>query len=122
MRRTALTCTLSVLVAATSACTTAQVGTGPGVSVAPDSGQQCVNYCSEIGMDLAAVAIMASQVGCVCTPTNAEPDGDGAPAGEPAAAITSGMATIVMQARARQQREASSRQSSYRSSSSSLGY
>jgi hypothetical protein len=88
---------LAALVFALSGCT-AMVGTGGPVSVPKDSQQQCRSHCEGIGMSLAAVAIMANNVGCVCEPPGKATGGE-------SAAITAGMATIAMQVQQQQQQQ-----------------
>jgi hypothetical protein len=81
---------------------TAQVGSS--LSVPPDSKEICTNYCSEIGMTLSAVAIMANNVGCVCK-VNAESADSKEPTSEESGSVTGGMATIMLQAAAQQQQQ-----------------
>ena len=51
-------------------CGVAQVGTATNVSVPKDSPARCAGYCSDMGMTLGQVVVMASYVGCVCDPPN----------------------------------------------------
>jgi hypothetical protein len=68
---------------------------GSELSVPPDAAQTCAEHCESIGMRLSAVAIMASNVGCVCQggKTTAGSEGNAAESATAAA----GMATILMQ-------------------------
>jgi hypothetical protein len=77
---------VTLLVAACSAT----VGTGGIVSVPSDSQDTCKTDCSDIGMTLASVVIMANQVGCVCNPKGGTTSHDQA-----AAAAGGGMAAVL---------------------------
>jgi hypothetical protein len=87
--------TLIVLIWLLAGCP-ATVGTSGEYYVPKDSRQRCESRCTEIGMELGAVAIMANEVGCVCRPS-----GSGKVGAE--AAVSGGMATIMLQRRSQQQ-------------------
>jgi hypothetical protein len=70
----------------------ATVGTGGLISVPKDSSTTCTKICTDIGLSLGAVVVMASEVGCVCSA--AKPN---SPDDKVAAAAGAGMATIAMQ-------------------------
>jgi hypothetical protein len=72
---------------------------GSGLAVPPDAADTCANHCREIGMHLTAVAIMASNVGCICQHGGSKAE---APGGE---ASSAGMATIMLEEEARRARE-----------------
>lgn len=81
----------------------ALVGTGETVTVPKDAPVTCANFCSDMGMSLGAVVVMANNVGCVCNPNKtATTEGKSASA-------AGGMAAIVIQ---QQEEEERSRQSS----------
>jgi hypothetical protein len=80
---------------------------GSHLRVPPDAAEECAQHCATIGMRLSAVAIMASNVGCVCQPG---PEPETASTGDYTAATTGGMATILMQQRAQQQQQAQQQQ------------
>lgn len=92
---TIIACLLSVL---TSGCM-ASVGTSGAISVPPDARTKCETHCQKIGMGLGAVAIMANNVGCIC-------DLGGKTAQGTSAAVSAGMATLVVQEQLRQQQQA----------------
>ncbi len=68
----------------------AAVGTQGMVTVPRDSPHTCTRFCTDMGLTLSAVVVMASNVGCVCTPPIAVSTTQGA-------AATAGMATLTMQ-------------------------
>ena len=82
-----------LLLSTLSACE-ATVGVN-AVTVPRNAAQTCAFHCQSIGLQLAAVAIMANNVGCVCQP------GAAPPAAPPTAGMltapAAGMATIAMQ-------------------------
>ncbi len=78
----------------------ATVGTGTGVDVPADSADQCATYCERIGMELGAVAIMADNVGCICSPRSENED-----EAANVSAATIGMATIALREMAEQDRD-----------------
>jgi len=77
----------------TSGCVTP---VGSQLQVPKDAAAQCAKLCAEIGMRLSAVAIMASNVGCVCQRSQT------AAVSDESAATTGGMATLLMQQQAQQ--------------------
>jgi hypothetical protein len=98
--------------AVTAGCT-APVGVGGMVNVPRDSPAKCERICADMSTTLAAVVVMASNVGCVCNP----PAGPSSPATAPAApaptvpppaaktaAITGGMAAEILQEKDEQRR------------------
>jgi hypothetical protein len=82
----------------------APVGVSGGVSIPRDARNNCAEQCSQIGMQLSAVAIMANHIGCVCQPA------DGAHASQGAA--PAGMATIAMLEQQEQERRQQQQRSS----------
>ena len=82
--------TLIALIALSATGCVAAVGTQGMVTVPKDSPHTCTRFCNEMGLTLSAVVVMASNVGCVCTPPIAVSTTQGA-------AATAGMATIAMQ-------------------------
>jgi hypothetical protein len=80
----------------------AQVGAGGMISVPKDAPATCSGYCSDMGLSLAAVVVMASNVGCVC-----EPRGKAASEEHGASAAAGGMAAIIVQEESRRQQQAS---------------
>lgn len=84
------------LLAGLSGCP-AVVGTSGLTTVPPDAGQTCQTHCDTIGMDLAAVAVMANNVGCVCQPKNTQADAS--------SAVAAGMVTIMIQRQQEQQQQ-----------------
>jgi hypothetical protein len=78
-------------------CQAATVGSD--IKVPPDAADTCETHCRAIGLRLTAVAIMASNVGCVCQQAGEK---SAAPGGEASAA---GMATIMLQQQAQRQHE-----------------
>jgi hypothetical protein len=110
-----------VLAALSLTACMAPVGTSGVIYVPPDAAQTCARHCQTIGMQLTAVAIMASNVGCVCqhpapagsaaasssraAPGSADRRSFGVHEGAPeSATTTAGMATILME-RERQEQE-----------------
>ena len=77
-------------------------------SVPKDGATECASQCAVMGLKLAAVAIMANNVGCVCQPPPGA-QGQGEKAVGPA-----GMATLVLLEQQRQQQEQQSRTSATR--------
>ncbi len=86
-----------VLLALCVAGCAATVGTTGVAYVPKDAAATCTTYCTDVGMTLTSVVIMANNVGCVCGVNNAAP-GTSAAAG--------GMATLLM---AQQSERASTR-------------
>jgi len=88
---------------ALAACQPAPVGVH-NLSVAPDSAPQCASLCSQVGMSLDSLVIMADNVGCVCraAPPAAPPGAGPAPAATSTtgAASAGGMAAIMLQRQA----------------------
>jgi hypothetical protein len=68
---------------------------GSELSVPPDAAQTCAEHCGSIGLRLSAVAIMASNVGCVCQGGKGAATGEGT--ADQSATAAAGMATILMQ-------------------------
>lgn len=64
---------------------------GSRAEVPEDAGVTCRAQCQRVGMELSAMAIMANNVGCVCTAR-----GQGDPTTS-AGATTAGMATLMLQ-------------------------
>ncbi len=62
------------------------------ISVPKDSSATCTKICADIGLSLGAVVVMASEVGCVCSPAKPASSSD-----EKTASAAAGMATIAMQ-------------------------
>lgn len=100
MKNTALAISLIALGLPLAGCA-AQVGASGMVSVPKDAPATCSGYCSDMGMSLEAVVVMASNVGCVC-----EPRGKGASEGH-GAATAGGMAAIIVQEEQQRQQQAS---------------
>jgi hypothetical protein len=106
---------LACILLSIAACQPAPVGVR-GVELQRDSTGQCANLCSEIGLPLDSVVIMADNVGCVCravpvpaaAPPGAQPAASETPAG--ASASTGGMAAIMLARKA--QEDAARRRSS----------
>src|SRR5262245_27685538 len=73
----------------------ATVGAAGVVSVPPNSAAICAGHCHSIGLQLSAVAIMASNVGCVCQRPGTPPQSPTA-AGETGTPI-GGMTALLMQ-------------------------
>jgi hypothetical protein len=69
----------------------ASVGTAGVISVPKDATPRCAGICTDIGLNLASVVVMANHVGCVCepSPSNAAPD-------RKAASAAGGMAAILL--------------------------
>jgi hypothetical protein len=88
----ALTASLLGLVIAgqLTACA-ASVGVSGATHVAKDSASTCSGLCSDLGMALSAVVVMANNVGCVCTSKHA------ASLDDKAASASGGMAAIAIQ-------------------------
>ena len=78
-----------ILVLAYGACT---APVGSNLQVPSNATSTCEAHCRSIGLELSAVAIMASHVGCVCqratSPQAASDHGE---------SVTAGMATIMLQ-------------------------
>ncbi len=60
-------------------------------TIPTDSASTCAVQCESIGLELSAVALMAETIGCICQASAAE-------ASEQSAAVSAGMATIMIQA------------------------
>lgn len=67
---------------------------GSSLRVPSDATDTCRRLCAGIGLEMSAVAIMASNVGCVC-----QERGEGARSAVTAdrEAVTAGMATILLE-------------------------
>jgi hypothetical protein len=99
LRRIALA---AVSILFTPACI-ATVGHAGAVSVPKDSSQICASSCTDLGMTLSSVVIMANNVGCVCAPkATASTD--------PGAAASAGMATLFLQQQQQQQMQQQAQQ------------
>ena len=61
------------------------------LSIPHDAGNVCSQQCRVVGMNLAAVAIMANNIGCVCQPGAGPP-----PVATMGASSAAGMATISL--------------------------
>jgi hypothetical protein len=70
----------------------ATVGTGGLISVPKDASTTCTKICTDIGLSLGAVVVMASEVGCVCSAAKPTTSAD-----EKAASAGAGMVTIAIQ-------------------------
>ena len=68
------------------------VGAGPFGHVPLDAPAKCSDYCSQMGLTLGAVVVMAGNVGCVCTPVHG-----GSSARDTAPATAGGMVAILIQ-------------------------
>lgn len=90
---------LAVCLAFLSGCP-ATVGKTGLVQIPSDAAQTCSSLCSEIGLELSAVAIMASNVGCVCQPATTTPSA------RSATGIAGGMTTIMLEEQRSQQQHA----------------
>ena len=77
---------------------------GSRVQVPEDAATTCSQQCSNIGLTMTAVAIMANNVGCVCQPRSSSPATTTA---TQSAAAGGGMATLMIQEQAQQQNQAS---------------
>jgi hypothetical protein len=91
----------------TSAC---QIRPASTVRVEPNNRTECEYHCKALGMELGAVVIMMSSVGCVC-----EPYEDDRTASRKGGASSAGAMTIVSV----EEQQAASRNAAARSSSSS---
>ena len=91
-------------------CSGCQARVGSDVEVPEDAAQTCQGHCHSIGMELSAVAVMANNVGCICQFRGGAASGAVSDA-EAKAAITAGMATIMLQAHAQQQQQQAQRAS-----------
>ena len=76
-----------------AACQPAPVGVRD-VEVPKDATPQCASLCTQIGLPLDSVVIMANNVGCVCRAGTPAPPASTAPPGAPASA--GGMAAIMI--------------------------
>ena len=86
----------------------AAVGTAGGVTVPTDAAATCAQHCSEIGLSLDSVVIMANNVGCVCRASNAaNASSSVSTGGQPAG----GMAALMVAAAAERQRATTRRTS-----------
>src|SRR5690606_25227090 len=92
-------------------CSMAPVGSS--LEVPSDAALTCKHHCESIGLPLSAVAIMASNVGCVC---EAAPLGSERLSSEVSSknAVTGGMATIMLQEEQRRRAEEQRRQQQQR--------
>jgi hypothetical protein len=84
---------LTVLLAACEA----HVGTAGLVTVPKNSATTCAGFCSEMGLKLSSVVVMANNVGCVCAPTTTARSDDAG------GAAVAGMATLLLEDQQRQQ-------------------
>jgi hypothetical protein len=89
--------------AASPGCT-APVGVGGMVNVPHDSPAKCERICADMNTSLAAVVVMASNVGCVCNPPSPPVPGAQPSAGK-TAAITGGMAAVEVQEQEQQRQQ-----------------
>ena len=80
-----------VLLTSVAGCT---APVGSSLRVPHDATDTCRTLCARIGLELSAVAIMASNVGCVC---QEHPPASRSAAAMDREAVTAGMATIVLQ-------------------------
>ena len=78
----------------------ASVGTSGPISVPKDASGTCEGLCSEIGMSLDSVVIMANNVGCVCRATRSPAEAENA-----GPSTGGGMAALIAQ-HDRQQQQA----------------
>ena len=85
-----------VFVTSVAGCT---APVGSSLRVPSDAAGTCRNLCTGIGLELSAVAIMASNVGCVCQEHRSAAAMD-------REAVTAGMATIVLQEEERRRQSA----------------
>jgi len=86
-----------VFVTSVAGCT---APVGSSLRVPSDAAGTCRNLCAEIGLELSAVAIMASNVGCVCQEHR---EASRSAVAMDREAVTAGMATILLEERRRQQ-------------------
>lgn len=78
---------------------------GSRVQVPEDAATTCSEQCSNIGLTMTAVAIMANNVGCVCQPRTSSTSTTSTSAHSAAAA--GGMVTLMIQEQAQQQNQSS---------------
>lgn len=79
-----------------TACGTANVGIGSMTSVPKDARSQCATICSDIGMSVAQLIVMANEVGCVCEGGKGSAEnGEGATSG-----AAGGVVAVMQQRRA----------------------
>jgi hypothetical protein len=88
-----------LLVAPLAGCV-APVGVSGALSIPHDARNVCSQQCGTIGMNLSAVVIMASNIGCVCQPAAGEQ-----PGATTGASSAAGMATISLLEEQEQERE-----------------
>jgi hypothetical protein len=84
-------------------CHDAMVGRGGVVSVPSDARTQCMTICTDIGMSLNQVVVMANEVGCVCDNAKA-----GATSSSDAAGGAAGGMVAILEARRVAAQQASS--------------
>jgi hypothetical protein len=89
-RRSRLARTIALAAVLLSGCAT-NVGTSSGHYVPPTAAGTCQAQCQAIGLELAAVVVMADNVGCVCQPKGATA------ARASSTAVAGGMAAILQQ-------------------------
>lgn len=93
-----------------SGCAT-QVGKSGMQKIPPDAAQTCAGYCTQIGMRLTAVAIMAGNVGCVCEGATAAGHAE-----VQSSAVAGGMTAIEIAAEQQRQQQEQQRRANYSSS------
>jgi hypothetical protein len=79
----------------------ATVGKTGLVQLPSDAAQTCAGYCAQLDLELSAVAIMASNVGCICQPKNA------GTVETSASAVAGGMTTIMLAEQSQRQQQQS---------------
>lgn len=79
--------------------TSCMADVGSNLQVPSDAANTCQGHCHEVGMELAAMAIMANNVGCICQFRQANQPAH-------AEASAAGMATIALQQAAERNRQA----------------
>ena len=87
------------LMASLAGCT---APVGSSLRVPSDAANTCRSLCSGVGLEMSAVAIMASNVGCVCQEHRQASRSAAAVDRE---AVTAGMATIVLQEEAQRRQQ-----------------
>ena len=95
---------LVALAATIVLCSGCMAPVGSELEVPEDAAQTCQGHCHSIGMELSAVAVMASNVGCICQFRGAAAQGAAAKAGDEEA-VTAGMATIMLQQEAQRRQQ-----------------
>jgi hypothetical protein len=77
----------------------ATVGKTGIVQLPSDAAQTCAGYCAQLDLELSAVAIMASNVGCICQPRGADASQTSA------SAVAGGMTTIMLAEQSQRQQQ-----------------